>query len=213
MKNRLSPILILGLLSACSKPSSAPSTPATEQVSPPAAQSPALVQPGDAMTLVKSALGPDASVAAGRAVSELRADFNGDHIEDQLLVVTANRKVTDLPANVRVVRPWPLNEGESQGDNLAHGASVNLAIIHGPLTDAQPRIFVLHNDNTVSLLDAPAGQTLTTVKLNDVAKLEEPELAAVAKGDLLTVPTEAGIDTYIYWDGVTYKAFAPTTEP
>jgi hypothetical protein len=165
------------------------------------------------MSLVKSALGPDASVAAGRAVSELRADFNGDQIEDQLLVVTANRKVTDLPANVRVVRPWPLNEGESQGDNLAHGASVNLAIIHGPLTDAQPRIFVLHNDNTVSLLDAPAGQTLTTVKLNDVAKLEEPELAAVAKGDLLTVPTEAGIDTYIYWDGVTYKAFAPTTEP
>lgn len=213
MKNRLSPILILGLLSACSKPSSDPSTSAAEQGSPPAAQSPALAQPADAVSLVQSALGPDASVATGRAVTELRADFNGDQIEDELLVVKASRKVTELPANVQVVRPWPLNEGESQGDNLAHGASVNFAIIHGPLTGSQPQIFVLHNDNTVSLLDAPAGETLTTVKLNDVASLEEPQLAAVAKGDLLTVPTEAGIDTYIYWDGVTYKAFAPTAEP
>lgn len=213
MKNRFSAILILGLLSACSKPSSDPSTPATEQGSFPAAQPPALAQSIDAVVLVKAALGPDASVVAGRAVTELRADFNGDQIEDKLLIVTASRKVTDLPANVQVVRPWPLNEGESQGDNLAHGASVNFAIIHGPVTASQPQIFVLHNDNTVSLLDAPAGEALTTVKLSDVASLEEPQLAAVAKGDLLTVPTEAGIDTYIYWDGVTYKAFAPTAEP
>jgi hypothetical protein len=213
MKHCFSSILILGLLSACSKPSSDPATSAAEQGSPPAAQPSALAQPTDAVALMKSALGPDATVVAGRAVTELRADFNGDQVEDQLLVVKATRKVTDMPANVQVVRPWPLNEGESQGDNLAHGASVNFAIIHGPLTAAQPQIFVLHNDNTVSLLDAPAGEALTTVKLSDVASLEEPQLAAVAKGDLLTVPTEAGIDTYIYWDGVTYKLFAPTEEP
>jgi len=210
MENFLCLVLFPILLSACSKETDAPSpTPSA----PPTAQAAAPAQAADPVALIKATLGPDAGVATGRAVTELRGDFNGDQMDDQLLVVKADGKISELPSNVRVVRPWPLNDGETAGDTLSHGASVNLAVVHGTANGAQQQVFALHDDNSVSILDAPAAETISAVKLKDVSSLNEPKLAAAAKGDLLVVPTEAGIDTYVYWDGATYKVFAPEEEP
>jgi hypothetical protein len=161
---------------------------------------------------IDSVLGFKPELASERSVSELRGDFNGDGVEDHLLVVKSASMPKQAPQQVKVVRPWPLEQGETAGD-LAHGASVNFVIIHGKDTAPASRVVVLHDDNSVSLLDAPGAAELQVVKRAKLTELEEPALAQAAKGDVLSVPTPAGIDTYIYWDGSTYKLFAPVEAP
>jgi hypothetical protein len=192
-------------LSACSK--STPQ-PGNEPSQPPAATPAA---PSASPDSVESALGFKPELATDRAVSELRADFNGDGAEDRLLVVKSSSMPGEAPANIRVVRPWPLEKDESAG-GLSHGASVNLVIVDGK-SAAAPRAVVLHDDNSVSLLDAPAAAELKVIKRTDLGALDEPAFVQAARGDVLAVPTEAGIDTYIYWDGSTYKLYAPADAP
>jgi len=37
--------------------------------------------------------------------------------------------------------------------------------------------------------------------------IEEAGLSSKAKGDIILIPAEAGIDSFIYWDGLTYQLY------
>ena len=41
----------------------------------------------------------------------------------------------------------------------------------------------------------------------------QASLPARHTGDLIVLPTEAGIDTYIYWDQTKYRLYVPTETP
>lgn len=201
MKYSVLALVAICLLSACSKDTPQPGN----EPSPPAAAPPATAAVAAPSDNIESALGFKPELATDRAVSELRGDFNGDSAEDRLLVVKSSSMPAEAPANLKVIRPWPLEKDETAGA-LSHGAAVNLVIVDGKSSQA----VVLHDDNSVSLLDAPAAAELKVIKRADIAALEQPKLAQGAAGDVLAIPTEAGIDIYIYWDGGTYKLFAPT---
>lgn len=158
-------------------------------------------------------LGATASLAADRSPNTFRGDFNGDGVTDLLALVTPRANAGDLPAAVQLVRPWPLNAGVTPSDDLTRGARIGLAVVHGATDGAPEAAFLLHDLNPISILDTDAARELFVVAHKQLDGLEEPKLAASAHGDVIVVPTEAGIDTYIYWTGSTYRLFESADLP
>jgi hypothetical protein len=149
---------------------------------------------------------------ADRTPNLLRGDFDGDGIPDLLAVVAVRGQ--QLNPEVRVVRPWPDYDGDAPaGDDVTQGAEVGLAIIHGTPAARPAGVYLLHDPNPVSILDTQAARALRVVPRAELAAPGEPELARSARGDVIVVPTEAGIDTYLYWDGSTYRSLEPDEEP
>ena len=153
--------------------------------------------------------GSSVKLQRDRSPNHYSGDFNGDGKLDTLYVVSTQGAVNQLPADVKLVRPWPLNDGVSIKNDLTSGAHNSLAIVLGGMKGG----VLLYDSNPISILDTEAAQSITVVKKSDVASLEEPELAKKAKGDIIVVPTEAGIDTYVYWDGSTYKSYSGQDVP
>ena len=131
----------------------------------------------------------------------LTGDFDGDGAADTLWMVTQSKSV--LPAGVTLMEPWPHYEDTPPSKDLTKGSKVRLAIIHG----RNNRAFLIRDTNSISPLDTPAAQEINILAKNSIADLEESELTKVAKGDIIVVPTEAGIDNYLYWDGSQYLLY------
>jgi len=145
-------------------------------------------------------------VLAERTTNLLRGDFNGDGRADLLAVVHV--RSGDLAPHVRVVRPWSSADPVAAADDVSAGADVALAIVH-----SDGGVFLLHDPDPVSILDAGAGRALSVVQRAALGSLGEPDLARRARGDVVVLPTEAGIDTYLFWDGSTYRWLAPLEVP
>jgi hypothetical protein len=149
---------------------------------------------------------------ADRAPNLLHGDFNGDGAPDLLAVVAVRGQ--RLNPEVRVVRPWPAYNGDAlAGNDVTWGAEVGLAILHGTPAGESGGVYLLHDPNAVSILDTHAARALSVIPRAELAAQAAPELARSARGDAIVVPTEAGIDTYLYWDGSTYRSLAPDEEP
>lgn len=58
--------------------------------------------------------------------------------------------------------------------------------------------------NDISILDTEAA---TEIYIASLAELELPELSPRATGDIIVVPTESGMDVYLYWDGLTFQSY------
>ncbi len=87
-------------------------------------------------------------------------------------------------------------------DEQKQGAKTAIVIIHGSSSLVEGSLPVaIHDKNDISVLDTPAMLQSEVIKKELIAQLEEPELSARAKGDIVLIPTEAGIDSFIYWDG------------
>ncbi|WP_347332947.1 hypothetical protein [Marinimicrobium locisalis] len=91
-----------------------------------------------------------------------------------------------------------------------------LIIEHGS-GDAESKAegFLLYDPNEVSVLATDAATELTSTEVEALpgkgAKLAE--LPQEFTGEVLILPTEAGIDTYIYWTGKTYRILEPLEVP
>jgi hypothetical protein len=66
---------------------------------------------------------------------------------------------------------------------------------------------LIHDKNDISVLDASAMLQSKVIKKDKIKFIEEAELISKAKGDIILIPTEAGIDSFIYWDGLTYQLY------
>ncbi len=62
-----------------------------------------------------------------------------------------------------------------------------------------------------SILDTTAAENITALSHSDAIELFD-ELRK-SSGDVLTIPTESGIDSYLYWSGNKYQVLFPTEEP
>jgi cyanate lyase len=76
-------------------------------------------------------------------------------------------------------------------------------IIHGG--GALPSL--IHDKNDVSILDASAMLQSKVIKKDKIQFIEEADLSSKANGDIILIPTEAGIDSFIYWDGLAYQLY------
>jgi len=72
-------------------------------------------------------------------------------------------------------------------------------------------VFALLDTNGV--LETPSFELLTINKENKDYISHASSLPVKTSNDLIILPTEAGIDTYVYWDKNTYKLFEPEEIP
>ena len=133
-------------------------------------------------------------------------DFNGDGVADAIYYTDVIGDISDLSstgfASISLFQPW------LKMDDQKHGAKTAIVIIHGGSLLADGSLStVIHDKNDISILDTAAMLQSEVIKKDLIAQLEEPDLSASAKGDIILIPTEAGIDSFIYWDGANYQLY------
>jgi len=149
--------------------------------------------------------------ATDRDAQHFQGDFDGDGVMDQLFIIETTGKAGDIQKGVTVWDSWA-NQSIDPSTNLADLPGVSLAILHGLNSTQAPKAFLLYDQRPISVLDAGVARDLSVLVHSSFSK-EIPELESMAKGDALVIPTEAGIDTYLYWDGTTYRFYEPEEIP
>lgn len=126
-------------------------------------------------------------------------DFNADGLVDYIYYVDviANVETISNDISLDMVQPW------LKMDDQKKGSKTGVVIIHGG--DVLPSL--IHDKNDISVLDASAMLQSKVIKKDKIKFIEEAELSSKAKGDIILIPTEAGIDSFIYWDGLTYQLY------
>jgi len=134
-------------------------------------------------------------------------DFNGDGVTDSIYYTDVVGDISGL-SSVNLFQPWLKMDKQKQGAKTA------IVIIHGYASSTENSLpagvslpVVIHDKNDISVLDTAAMLQSEVIKKELIAQLEEPELSARAKGDIILIPTEAGIDSFIYWDGSSYQLY------
>jgi hypothetical protein len=164
-------------------------------------------------TAIQLLFGPDIEPAADHSPYYLTGDFNGDTRED-LLVLVRLKSVNSLPKEVRVLNPWGYETKDSP-----KASTLALAIVHGSAEgwDSPSPLgrFLLVDSEYFS---TPTWQESQEAPLslkkrrrtNSRVRATQPKMA---KGDAVSLGTEAGIDITLYWDGKTYRIYQPQEEP
>jgi hypothetical protein len=127
-------------------------------------------------------------------------DFNGDGMEDVvvLFIPKARPKIT---AQLTIDMPWLYPDAP-----VSSTYTTSLVIFHGGQKDwlsDKTKFFVMLD--TSGVLETPSFELMVTRKSDKNYKDYSAMLPVKASGDLIVLPTEAGIDTFIYWDNGSYK--------
>lgn len=135
-------------------------------------------------------------------------DFNGDDIEDIAILILPenNQKPT---SQLEVSTPWHF-----PGTTISKKPHKSIAIFNGSHDKWQSdktRVFLLLDN--LGVLETPSFELLMTKKSDADYREHSDMLPIKTTNDFLILPTEAGIDTYVYWDGQTYKLFEPDEIP
>lgn len=135
----------------------------------------------------------------------VKGDFNGDGLNDVAVLFHPQDNIKSSKRR-QLIWPWAFN-GSIQPKRLHK----SLAIING-----HPDGWMSQNTKVFALLDNSSALETPSIKLI-VEKISGNEhfenIAARKTGDLLLIPTQAGIDTYVYWDHTTYKLHIPEEQP
>ncbi|MCK5232242.1 MAG: hypothetical protein KAR13_18360 [Desulfobulbaceae bacterium] len=136
-------------------------------------------------------------------------DFNGDGVED-IAILFLPRTKPKTSAHIKVSTPWVY-----PGSRTSKIYRKSIAIFHGDQEgdwlSTKSRAFALVD--TSGALETPSFELLVTRKSEKDYKNHRDMLPVNTSYDLIIIPTEAGIDTYIYWDKDNYKLFEPEEIP
>lgn len=162
-----------------------------------------------AESVIHHVFGDSVALATDRKQYLFTGDFNSDTANDLLAIVKLKVARTALPKNVVVLNPWGYETATSdRTSNLA------LLIIHGSRNgwDPNPSAWFLLSDH--EFFSTPIWQSPAEAGLIAVKKRSRPSRSRTkTRGDTITVATEAGIDTTLYWDGKTYRLDTPQEVP
>lgn len=132
-----------------------------------------------------------------------QADFNGDGVNDIVVLFTPKSKPKET-SQLKVLTPWIYPNTKP-----ANKYRKSLAVFQsndGKWWLEKLHVFVLLDTNGV--LETPSFELLTISKSNKQYLSHASSLPVKISNDLIIIPTEAGIDTYIYWDKGTYKLYS-----
>ena len=138
-----------------------------------------------------------------------KTDIDGDGKNDVVELVNISKETQSLPRVITLSTPWALTgETAEKSHQLKNGSHNNVLVTFG-----NSKQFLIHDVNAVSLLDTDAAQEINITRNSELEELDLSELSVQAKGDVIVVPTEAGIDTYLYWNGATFQSYEPLESP
>jgi hypothetical protein len=152
-------------------------------------------------------------IAAGHRPYFLTGEFNGDRFRDWLIVVRVKPSSGTLAKSATILNPWGIRKPP-------HGkpSGLALAVIHGSKNGwDKPLGRYLLSDReffaTPIWQDATPRNLIGIVRKPGTNRPGRRKLPRAAKGDAIRVATEAGIDTFLYWDGKTYRLYSPPEVP
>lgn len=161
--------------------------------------------------------GANVEIAKDKKPYFLTGDFNGDSRQDLIVLIHLKGAKSSLPKEVVVLNPWGY-----EGKGAQASSDLALAVVHGTSAgwDTQTpagRYLLADRDYFATPTwegPTPDGVSLLSLRKKRPARGSKAEAAPrMARGDAVAIPTEAGIDIYLYWDGKTYKVFEPAEEP
>jgi hypothetical protein len=192
---------VLSLSAACSKAPApqAPAEPSTEQ--PTASAQPE--QPAPATSVYEidmlSLFGAQIRLAADLPANELRGDFNGDGIEDRAYLVSTSSFPPNLAPDIRVIQPF--QKSTTPGIDVKQGSPVSLVMVNGG--QYFPSATVVVNDQAVDGRLATAARL--GIRLIEAADVAATPAAQLAKGAAVALPSQAGTQDVLYWDGTSFQ--------
>ncbi len=131
--------------------------------------------------------------------AEFFADFDSDGKQDHLQLVNSDSLPPSIVNDFNVIYAWP-NNGEGERPALAESGPISLLITTAYKTDKQDN-FLIVDPNPISILATDAAKEMFVAKRNNPDSSAWKEIGNNAVGDILVIPTETGIDSYLYWDG------------
>lgn len=150
----------------------------------------------------------DVKLGVDRPPFYVSGDFNDDGLQD--IAVLFYPKADQMRSSqLHPSGPWSPN-GKKQSDEFHK----SLAIINGPRDGWQSpeaKVFILLD--TSGVLETPSFQLILKKKSEDDHGRYLKKISVRKAGDLIILPTEAGIDTYLYWDDSLYRLHQPEEEP
>jgi len=159
-------------------------------------------------SLAKKLISSKVALDFSKKSEVLQGDFNGDGIDDiaAVFLPVSDIKGTD---KLKVIKLWNYPGQVSSGKQHK-----SIVIFHGSksgwLSDATQGFVLL---DTTAALETPSFKLLISRVSDKDYRNHASYLPVKLKSDLIIVPTEAGIDTYIYWDKGSYKLFEPDEIP
>lgn len=135
-------------------------------------------------------------------------DFNGDGLEDIVVLFTPQSKPTETK-QLKVLTPWVYPT--TKKTDKYRQSLVIFQKTNSQWVSSETQVYALLDTNGV--LETPFFQLLTASKKDKDYALHASMLPIKTKNDLIILPTEAGIDTYVYWDKDTYTLFEPEEMP
>jgi len=163
---------------------------------------PGLPKPATDDALVRNVFGPSIQIERPSRPMMFRGDFSGDGEGDLITVITLDSKA-QLPKEVTVLEPWGKSELPAPEWSRA------LAILHRKGDQILGR-FVAVGDLPNSWEPDWEDMGIEVVSRKEGKKLLQ---GVISKGDVLQIPTQTGIDMFLFWDGKIYRNFAPEEEP
>lgn len=165
--------------------------------------------------LIRDNFGPNLPIVGGAKPMVLKGDFNGDGIGDIAVLVQAKGKRGELLPGVEIIQT---SEGARplEPTTVMNGQH-SLALILGNATGWQtPKTTGKYLIYAFGWIGWAGPQTGDLIVLPKTAKRDKQGYATISpenyvsmprdnKGDVIVVPTEAGINTILYWNGKTYR--------
>lgn len=166
---------------------------------------------------LQASFGPALEAAAEFNPFYLTGDFNGDGMQDLLVLVRIKLKRSQLPKDVRVANPFynDPSYGPAYPDDPAAKARRGFAIIHGskPGWNAPSPLakFLLVGESPIRVMFMDVDPKTSMEKSNGLmevikkgSKRYRDLHGPSAKGDMINLPT-GGAASFLYWNGKAYR--------
>lgn len=140
----------------------------------------------------------------------LYGDLDGDKKTDYVYAVRTRGYVRDLRAAVQARDLASYKRLTSSHKLLMKDPlAISLAII---LSSQKPKTILLVDNNSPTIFSQTWHDGLILISGKKAAAVTK-EYRLKARGSVIVVPTAAGIDTYLYWDGKKFEHYWPEEIP
>lgn len=162
-----------------------------------------------ARSLIYRYISEKAGVGAAHEPYFKSGDFNGDGLLDLAVLFVPHDKPAPAP-HIRIQSPWSSNP---QGAQPPYRTSLAIFNNHkkGDWLSVPPDIYIFLDDSGV--LETPSFEMHVARRSDRDFNKYCDQLPNTANGDLIILPSEAGIDTFVMWDGSNYTLVQPQETP
>ena len=161
--------------------------------------------------VLQASFGSAVEAVTGFKPFYLTGDFNGDGMQDIVVVVRIKERRTALPKDVRLINPFSSGPKVTFPSNPAGENKLALAIIHSWKTPQTAAKFLLVGEAPILILvyertsDPESAKDLMELMSKRGKRRKGQTLPPTAKGDVILLGTEVGGDSPLYWNGRTYR--------